>query len=91
MDALKSALFSALWSFAATVLVLSLGWLASVAQWASTSGHSPLPGLSVIGYAVVGAFISAFAGLISFVVRFLQGKGILPGTPPKFGGPGGNA
>lgn len=85
-DSLKSAFSTALWTFLASVLVLATGWLASLAQWASTSGHSQLPGLSTIGYALVGAFVAAVAGLFSFVVRYLQSRGVFPGEPPKFQG-----
>lgn len=84
LNALKSALYTALWTFVGSVAVLSIGWLQSVAKWASSSGHAPLPGLSTIGYAVIAAGISAAGGIVAFVVRFAQSKGWLPGKPPSF-------
>lgn len=83
-DSLKSAFYTFLWSFIASVLVLATGWLGDLAQWASSSGHAPLPGLSVIGYAVISALIGAAGGLVAFAVRYAQSKGALPGQPPKF-------
>src|SRR5437899_269301 len=87
-DPLKSALSTALWSFIGAVAVLSAGWLSDLAKWASSSGHSPLPGLSVIGYAVVSALIASAGGVVAFIVRFAQSKNVLPGQPPAFPGSG---
>ncbi len=82
IDPLKGALFTALWAFLAQVAILSVGWLQSVASWASASGHTPLPGLSTVGYAIVAAFTSAMSGVVSFVVRAVQANGVkLPGLP----------
>ena len=83
-DPLKSAMSTAAWTFLSSVAVLSTGWLASLAKWASTSGHTPLPGLSVVGYAVLSALLGAAGGVVSFVVRFAQSKNVLPGQPPAF-------
>lgn len=84
MDALKSALYTALWTFLGSVAILATGWLADVAKWASSSGHAPLPGLSVIGYAVLSALLAAAGGVVAFAVRFAQSKNVLPGQPPTF-------
>lgn len=81
---LKSALSTALWTFLGSVAVLSTGWLADLAKWASSSGKTPLPGLSVIGYAVLSALFAAAGGIVSFAVRFAQSKNALPGEPPQF-------
>ena len=88
-DSIKSACSTALWTFVGSVAILSTGWLADLAKWASSSGHAPLPGLSVIGYAVLSALFAAAGGLVAFVVRFAQSKNVLPGQPPAF--PGTNA
>ncbi len=89
LDPFKGALFTALWAFLAQVIILSVGWLQSVAAWASASGHAPLPGLSTIGYAIVAAFTSAMAGVVSFAVRAVQANGVkVPGLPaPTYGSP----
>lgn len=84
MNALKSALYTALWTFLGSVAILATGWLADLAKWASSSGHEPLPGLSVIGYAVLSALFAAAGGIVAFVVRFAQSKNVLPGQPPSF-------
>lgn len=83
-DPIKSALATALWSFLGSFGLLAAGWVQQVAKWSSTSGHSPLPGLSVIGYALIGAIVSALSGLIAFGVRFAQSKNVLPGNAPAF-------
>lgn len=83
-NSLKSALYTALWTFIGSVAVLSTGWLADLAEWASTSGRSPLPGLSVIGYAVISALVAAAGGIVGFIVRFAQSKGAVPGAPPQY-------
>lgn len=85
-DSVKSALSTALWTFIGSVLILSTGWLADLAKWASSSGKTPLPGLSVIGYAVLSALFAAAGGIVSFLVRYAQSKNVLPGEPPKFVG-----
>lgn len=81
----KAALSGAAWTFIGSVLLLSFGWLSSLASWASSSGKSPLPGLSVIGYAVISAAVSAATGLVTFLVRFAQQQNVIPGEPPAFG------
>lgn len=86
LNAVKLALSTALWSFIGSVCVLSAGWLGDLAKWASSSGHSPLPGLSVIGYAVMSALIASSGGIVAFVVRFAQSRNVLPGEPPAFPG-----
>lgn len=85
-DPIKSALSTALWSFLGAVAILTTGWLADLAKWASSSGRSPLPGLSVIGYAVLSALFASAGGIVAFVVRFAQSKNVLPGQPPSFPG-----
>lgn len=84
MAALKSALYTALWTFLGSVAILSTGWLADLAKWASASGKAPLPGLSVIGYAVLSALVAAAGGLVAFAVRYAQSKNALPGQPPVY-------
>jgi hypothetical protein len=83
LDAVKAALYTALWTFIGLFAVSLLGLVQQVAQWASSSGHTPLPGLSVVGYAVVSAFTAAASGLVAFVVRYAQTKGLTaPGVQP---------
>jgi hypothetical protein len=83
---LKSALSTSLWVFIAQVALLAVGWLQQLAKWSSTSGHAPLPGLSTVGYALVGALVAASSGVIAFVVRLAQEKNVIPGSAPVFAG-----
>lgn len=83
-DNLHAALRTALWTFLALFSVTVLAWLQQVAEWSSKSGHAALPGLSVLGYGLVSAFVAAIAGLINFVVAFGQSRGWLPGTAARF-------
>lgn len=83
-DKLKAALRTALWSFIALFAMSSLGWLQQVAEWASSSGKTPMPGLSVLGYAAVSAVVAAGIGLVNFAGVWAQGQGILPGSPPSY-------
>lgn len=82
--ALTPALYVALWAFLGPLLLLTLGFIQALAEWASTSGATPLPGLSSIGYALVAAACSAAAGVVAFVVRYAQAKGVVAGEPPKY-------
>lgn len=75
-DAFKAAGWTFLFSFIALFLISSLGWLADVVSWASSSGASAFPDLSVLGYAAVSAVASAAIGLVNFVIRYAQSKGV---------------
>lgn len=75
-DALKSALWTVLFSFIALFGVSLIGWIGDVTEWASSSGQAAFPSLSVLGYAAVAAFASASIGLVNFAVRFAQAKGV---------------
>lgn len=79
-SAVKAALLVALLTFGAQLIVLATGWLADLAKWSSSSGHAPLPGLSVIGYAVLAAATSAASGFLTFlgglIVKALQNSGM---------------
>lgn len=85
INAVKAALWTTAQTFIGSILLLSVGWLADVAKWASANGQSPLPGLSTIGYAVVGAAVAAMSGLVTLVIRVLQVKvPAIPGSPPEY-------
>lgn len=86
-DALRAARNSALWAFIGTFAVTASGWLADVAQWASTSGAEPFPGLSVLGYGVVSAATAAATFVVAALVRVSQAEGWVPGQPPSYNPP----
>jgi hypothetical protein len=83
-DQIKAGLWTALFTFIGLFLLASLGWLADIAAWASSSGQTPLPGLGVLGYAAVSAAVAAVVGLINTVIRWLQARGVLPGNGPAY-------
>jgi hypothetical protein len=83
-NAAKAALYTALWTFIGTFAITAFGWLQDLAEWASTSGATPLPGLSTIGYAAVSAAVAAAGGVVTFIVRTAQSHGVLPGDGPTY-------
>lgn len=83
IDAVKAGAWTALWTFLGMFGLTVLGWLQGAASWASTNGHTPLPGLSVIGYGFVSAVVAAVAGFVSLAVRLVQVK-TGKGAPPSF-------
>lgn len=83
-NALRAAAWTALFSFVGLFGLSLLGWLQDVAVWASSSGREPLPGLSTLGYGLVAAAASAAIGLVNFVVRYAQARGVVPGQPPTY-------
>jgi len=85
-DAVKAALWTALWSFLGLFALLTLTpWIADVAQWADSRGAEPFPDLSVLGYGLISALAATASGLIGFLVRALQAAGVLPGSGPGYG------
>lgn len=83
-DALRAAAWTALFSFVTLFGASVAGWLQDVAAWASSSGREPLPGLSVLGYGFVAAAAAAAIGLVNFIVRAAQARGVIPGRPPRY-------
>lgn len=85
-NALKSGLWTALFTFLGLFIPTLLSWTQKIAEWASSSGHTPLPGISTLGYAAVSAAMAAITGLIAFAWRAAQTTKYWPGQPPKFVG-----
>lgn len=84
-DPVRSGLSSAALVFLITFLPAVLGWLGNLAEWASSSGAEPLPGLSTLGYAAVSAVLAAVGGLVMGVFRWAQGRSnLIPGQPPTW-------
>lgn len=83
----KSGISTAAFTFVALFIPALLGWLSSIASWASASGHAPLPGISTLGYAAVSALLAALTGVLTTVFRWVQGhSNVIPGEPPTFSG-----
>ena len=88
-NAARAALWTAAFSFVGLFGVSLVGWLGDVAQWsqAALDGTTvAFPPLSVLAYAAVSAAASAAIGLVNFVVRYAQARGVLPGSGPSYGG-----
>ena len=83
-DAVRAARNAALWAFIGTLSTTTLGWLADVAHWASSSGATQFPGLSVLGYGVVSAAVAAGTFVLAAAVRLAQAAGWVPGKPPTY-------
>lgn len=85
LDVIKSGLLAALWTFLGVFVPTALSWFQQLSKWASTNGHAPLPGLSVLGYAAIGALSGAIGGLLAFLFRYAQQTfTIIPGKPPTY-------
>ena len=77
-DAARAGWRTAWQTFIALFGMTLLSFTQGVAEWASSSGAKPLPGLSVLGYGVVAAACALVTGVVSFVVNAAQaasGKG----------------
>lgn len=77
---LKPALWTALFTFLGLFGATLTGWLGDVADWAAGEGVA-FPDPSVLSKAAVSAAGAAFAGLVNWVVRYIQtvtGKGTVP-------------
>jgi amino acid transporter len=84
-DAFKAALWTALFSFITLFGVSAVGWLQDVVVWASESGASDFPDLSVLGYGLVSAVASVAIGFVNFVIRFAQAKGLFGQSASEVG------
>lgn len=82
---IKAGLVTSAFTFLATLIVLSLGWIGDVGEWASSQGVSEFPDWSVLGYALVSALVAAVTGFLNWAFRALQDAGALPGNAPQYG------
>lgn len=87
-DALKAALWTALFTFVAVFGISLLGWVSDVAAWASsnTTTSTDFPSITPLAKAAVAAVAAGVTGLVNWVVRFAQSKGALPGNGPSYPG-----
>ena len=82
-DALISARNVAGFTFAGMFGSSLLGWLGQLGEWASSSGASPFPSTSVLGYAFVAAGTAAATGALAGLVRAVQ-SATGRGNPPTY-------
>jgi hypothetical protein len=83
IDALKSAGYTALWTFIATALGLLTGWLGELTQ-ALSSDEFVLPDPEPAAKAIAAAAVAAFSGIVAAVIRLAQANTSLPGQPPSY-------
>ena len=87
-SAVRSTLTVYLFSFVGIFGASLIGWVTTVADWASKHGSDPFPSTSVLGYAFVAALTSGAPALVAGLVRGVQtatGTGNVPtyqGTTP---------
>lgn len=84
-DALRAALWTALFAFLGLFGLGLVGWLTDLLAWASSEGQSAFPPLSTLGYLLVAAVVSAAIGLVNGIVRWAQAQGVIPGSGPSYG------
>lgn len=80
-DALKAALWTALFTFVALFGLSLVEWLQDVAAWAGDQTPSEFPSVSVLAKAAVAAVAAAVTGLVNWGVRAAQaatGRGTVP-------------
>ncbi len=84
-DAVRAALFSALWAFLGIFGLALTGWLSDVIAWAGDVNNVVVfPDPRVLVKALVSAVASALIGLIAFVVRYAQSRGVIGGKAPTY-------
>jgi hypothetical protein len=83
-DQLKAAAYTALWAFVGVFGLSLLGWVNDIASWANDTAAGAFPDVSVLAKAAVSAGAAAAAGLVTWVVRYAQSKGVLPGSGPTY-------
>jgi len=80
---LKAALWTTLFVFIAVFSTALLGFVTDVAQWAGTD-DATFPSVTPLGKAAVAAFAAAASGLLNYIIRWAQSKGVLPGAGPSY-------
>lgn len=86
-NAVKSGFTTAIAVFLFTFIPAVTGFLASLAKWSSSSGATPLPAISTLGYAAVSGVLAAIGGLVWGIFRWAQAHSdVIPGQPPSFQG-----
>lgn len=80
----KAALSTAVFTFIALFGASLVGWVQQVVEWSAAGGVEVFPDVSTLGKAAVAAAGAALTGLINYVVRVAQAKGVLPGRGPTY-------
>lgn len=85
MNELKAALWTAAFTFVATVASAATGLLAAVENVVNGSDPTITDDLATFGKIVLSAAIAAGAFLVNFAYRWAQARGVnLPGATPTY-------
>jgi len=84
-DAVKAALYTALWTFLGTFGLATIGWLNDWAQALSADNATVVfADPAILVKAGVSAAVAAASGLVGLIVRLAQANTSLPGSPPVY-------
>jgi len=83
-NSLKAALWTALFTFVAGVLLGALNLLSAFEGWVNGTDPTLMDDLSVFVKVTAAAFVAAASGLINWAVRAVQARGALPGNGPQY-------
>ena len=85
MNELKAALWTAAFTFVATVASAATGLLAAVENVVNGSDPTITDDLATFGKVVLSAAVAAGAFVVNFVYRWAQARGVnLPGATPTY-------
>ena len=85
MNELKAALWTAAFTFVATVASAATGLLAAVENVVNGSDPTITDDLATFGKVVLSAAVAAGAFVVNFVYRWAQARGVnLPGAAPTY-------
>lgn len=85
-DSFKAALWTALFTFVGTAGTALIGLLDAVGRFVQGDDYTLVDDWSVFSKIIVSAAIAGVSGLVNWVVRAAQSKGVLPGRGPSYGG-----
>lgn len=83
-NSFKAALYTSLFTFIGTVAFALIGFLAALTDFINGNDASLADNLSILTKIVLSAVVAFAGGLVNWVIRALQAKGVIPGAPPQY-------
>lgn len=83
-NSFKAALWTALFAFVATAGLALTTLLGAVSEYVAGNDTALADGWSVFAKVIMSAFIAGVSGLVNWVVRAAQARGVLPGNGPTY-------